>query len=217
MPRKPYTAGELKILRDLYPNTPSQIIADMLDRKLHNIYGAAKRYGLAKSKEYLDSPAACRLRRGDKVGAGTRFKKGQVPSNKGVKMPGWRPGRMAETQFRKGNTNHNVMPIGATRKIEGYLYRKVSAVPHVAYTVNWKPVHVMLWEEENGKVPSGHVLVFRDRNKDNITLENLELITRGDLAKRNSIHNLPPELRDTIMLKGALNRRIRRLSGKEQD
>jgi len=57
--------------------------------------------GLTKSAAYLASPAACRLRKGDNVGAARRFRPGHVPANKGLRRPGWSTGRMAETQFKK--------------------------------------------------------------------------------------------------------------------
>lgn len=43
----------------------------------------------------------------------------------------------------------------------------------------------MLWEAANGPVPPGHALIFADGNKQNITLENLILVTRAQLARLN--------------------------------
>jgi hypothetical protein len=48
--------------------------------------------GLRKSAEYLAGPEACRLQRGDSVGARTRFSAGHVPANKGLRRPGYFPG-----------------------------------------------------------------------------------------------------------------------------
>ena len=39
---------------------------------------------------------------------------------------------------------------------------------------------------------------------------NDELITRAELCRRNSIHNLPAPLKQTIQLLGALKRQIRK-------
>jgi len=65
-----------------------------------------------------------------------------------------------------------------------------------------------VWEEAGGEVPPGHVLVFRNGNKRDIRPENLELITRAENARRNSIHRYPPELRAAMRTAGKLRRKI---------
>jgi HNH endonuclease len=197
-------------LRRLYPNEPNTAIARRLRRTVFAIYGRADKLGLHKSATYLASPHACRLRRGDHVGARFRFAKGHVPANKGRRRPGWAPGRMKETQFKPGIASWRTMPIGSTRLIEGYVYRKVSDVPNVAYTVNWKSEHVLIWTEARGAVPAGHVVIFRNGDRTDVRLDNLALITRRELMARNTVHNLPKPLAQAVQLLGALNRKIRR-------
>jgi len=201
------------MLRAIYPHRPTPAIACRLRRTVRAIYVRARAFGLKKTARYLASPAACRLRRGDQVGAAFRFSKGHVPANKGLRRPGWAPGRMKQTQFKAGALNGMALqrfkPIGSTRIVDGYLYRKVAAVPG-PWTVNWKLEHVLLWERERGPVPAVHALVFRNRDRTDIRLENLELITRRELMARNSVHNLPKPLAQTVQLLGALKRQIRR-------
>src|SRR3954469_12004177 len=91
-----------ELLRALYPDTPNTELAQRLRRSVHAVYARAEKLGLYKSQAYLASPQACRLRRGDNVGARFRYRKGHVPANKGLRRPGWGPGRMRETQFEKG-------------------------------------------------------------------------------------------------------------------
>lgn len=203
-----------QLLRERYPHEPTAALAQELRRSLSAVYVRAKALGLEKSEAYLASPAACRLRRGDHVGAAFRFKKGQAPANKGLRRPGWTRGRMKETQFRKGERSGQAaahyMPVGSTRVIDGYVYRKVSEVPNVPYTVNWKPAHHLLWVEAFGPVPRGHALIFKNGDRTDIRLENLQLLTRRELMLRNTVHNLPKPLASAIQLLGALNRQIRK-------
>jgi len=121
---------------------------------------------------------------------------------------------MAETQFRKGQRSgkaaEHLMPIGSTRLIDGYRYRKVSEVPNVPYTVNWKLESVLIWEAAHGPVPPGHAVAFSNGDKGDVRLENLELVSRRELLRRNSIHRLPPALVETIQALGALTRQIHR-------
>lgn len=211
--RRFWTAEEDERLRREYPDTPTADLARALGRTLSAVYiRAREKLGLSKSAAYLASPAACRLRRGgeDHPGRATQFKAGQTPANKGLRRPGWAPGRMAATQFKPGHRDGRWMPIGSTRLIDGYVYRKVSDVPRVPYTVNWKPEHLLVWQAAHGPVPAGHALAFQDRDRTHVHLENLECITRGELMRRNSVHNLPAPLPQVIQLLGAINRKIRR-------
>ena len=217
--RRLWTAkATARVLRD-YPHKPTWQIARAVKRPISHVYAKAHKLGLAKTAEYLASPHACRLRRGDNVGWAYRYPPGHVPANKGLRRPGWAPGRIKETQFKKGQRNgqaaRHYMPLGAERLVEGYLYVKVAEVPNVPYTVNWKPVNVLNWERANGRpLPDGHVLRFRDGDHMNVDLANLELITRRENARRNSLHSLPEPLKRAIYAKGALNRRINRMEEK---
>lgn len=206
--REHWRPDEEALLRELYPDTSTKHIAARLGRSLSTVYQCAARLGLEKSEVYLASPAACRLRRGDNVGAAHRFQKGQVPANKGLRRPGYAPGRMKATQFTKGERSgaaaRNWMPIGSERVIDGYCYTKVSDTPNVPYTVNWKKTHQMRWEAVNGAVPQGHALKCLDANKLNTDASNWVAIPRAMLPMLTGIHgrdfdNAPPELKPSIL------------------
>lgn len=208
--RRLWSRKDDKLLRALYPDTPNPAIAARLRRTVEAIYGRAGTLGLYKSEAYLAGPHACRLRRGDHVGAPYRFPKGHVPANKGLRRPGWGPGRMKETQFKKGQPSINTMPLWSTRLVDGYVYRKVSEIRHVSWTKNWIPEHYRIWIAANGAIPKGHALRFCNGNRLDIRLDNLELITRRQLMARNTVHNLPKPLASVVQLLGALNRQIRK-------
>lgn len=218
--RKLWTTAEVARLRTLFPRQATAKVARAMRRSVSSIYGAAREYGIRKSAPYLASLAAASNL--PKHGAAYRYPKGHVPANKGLRRPGWAPGRMGETQFRKGQRNgqaaRHYMPVGAERDIEGWLYRKVSDVPNVAYTVNWKPVHHLIWEEHHGKpVPAGHVLRFKDGDRRNFDFQNFELITLAENMRRNTIHRYPPALKKVIRLQGKLRRTIERTANEKQD
>lgn len=101
----------------------------------------------------------------------------------------------------------NYKPIGTERiSKDGYLERKIH--DGMPFQSRWRAVHIVRWEEINGPLPKGHALVFRDGNKANTDPSNMELISRADLMRRNTVHNLPKELAEVIQLKGALQRQI---------
>lgn len=205
------------ILRARFPDETTASLANVLGRSAIAVSARAALLGLHKSQAYLDSPAACRLHpdRGPHPGLKTQYPKGHVPANKGKRRPGWHRGRMRETQFKKGESAKS-MPIGATRLIDGYVYRKVSAIPHEPYTTNWKAEHVLVWTAVNGPIPPGHALKFKNGDRQDIRLDNLTLITRRELMLRNTLHNLPAPLKRTIHMLGAVNRAITMRRRKEQ-
>lgn len=216
MKRRVWTAPDVRLLRKLYADTLTDVLVARLNRPRHQIYAKAKRLGLGKSAAFFASAASGRLQKGSTVGLSGRYPKGHVPSNKGLRRPGWHRGRMKQTQFKKGERSgmaaRHHMPIGATRLIEGYIALKVADVPNVHYTVNWKLLHVLNWERANGRpLPAGHCLWFRDGNRQNPDVENLELITRAELGRRSPLHKYPKPLKRAIQLRGALNRRINRM------
>lgn len=199
-----------EVLRQRFPDTRTATLATELGRTRQAIDARSKILGLHKSAAYLASPAACRLRRGDHVGAAYRFPKGHVPANKGLRRPGWGPGRMKATQFKPGVATR-WMPVGSRRLIDGYTYIKLTDVRQVPHTHNWFPEHVIDWEIAHRRpVPPGHALRFKNGDRTDLRLDNLELISRRALMGQNTVHNLPAPLPQTIQLLGALRRQIRR-------
>lgn len=215
--RRFWTPVDHAELRELYPHIRTDAVARILGRSTCSINWQVTKLGLKKTPEYLASPDACRFRRGGEVGKAYRFRPGQPPPNNGLRRPGWFSGRMRETQFKKGSRSgasaaHHV-PIGSTRLVEGYVMLKVADVPNVPYTVNWKLLHALNWERANGRpLPADHCLRFRDRNRQNCELGNLELITRRENMRRNSLHNYPKPIVRAVLARGALNRRINRMT-----
>jgi hypothetical protein len=208
--RRPWQDWELRLLAKEYPHCTTAKLAKKLKRSITSVYQRAQLSGLHKSELYLASPDACRLRRGDNVGATHRFLPGHAPANKGLRRPGWAPGRMAQTQFQPGNKPHTWKPIGTTRySKEGYLQRKVSDTGYPPR--DWVGEHILMWQKERGPVPKGFAVSFRDGDKSHLALDNFELISRCELMRRNTIHRFPPELSDAIRLNGALKRRMRKL------
>lgn len=207
-PRRYWAPWEDQLLREFYPHWPTAWLAPHFGRRAPALHARAHLLGLRKSAAFLSSGMAGRT--DGERGKSTRFAKGHVSANKGLRRPGWAPGRMAATQFKPGRLPAKHMPVGSTRLVDGYQYTKVSDVRKVAYTVNWKPTHLLLWQKHRGPVPRGHCLIFRDGNRDNITLANLECISRKENMLRNSIHNMPEPLPELVRLRGVLTRTINR-------
>jgi hypothetical protein len=188
--------------------------------------------GQARIEGLHKTPEGCGWLRKGETSPGCEkawFPKGHVPANKGVRRPGWFAGRMRETQFRKGQRSgiaaKNWKPIGTILPDgEGYLRIKVreavcgKEATGFGNSKVWPMYNRYVWEQHHGPIPPQHLVVFKDRDRANCSIENLELISMAENARRNSMWtNLPRALALTIQLNGALKRRLRRLNGKEQD
>ena len=211
-----WTQHEIDTLRNKWPDWPSTIIAAELNRSPGAVSVKASDLGLKKAADFGAKMEQLKHELG--LPLGKRFVKGQTPPNKGLRRPGWAPGRMAQSQFKKGERSGRAerlyRPIGTERITrDGYLERKIN--DDMPLQKRWRAVHVLVWEAANGPVPPGHAVAFlpgrRTTEVEKITLDALELISRRELMRRNSYHtNFPPEVRKLIQLRGALNRKINR-------
>lgn len=229
--RTPWSRKDLAFLQRTYPHKRTDDIARILSRSIGSVYGKAQALNLHKTRAFLESAESGQLRKGESRPGSvpTQFKKGQIPANKGIRRPGWAPGRMAETQFKKGHRSgiaaRNWVPIGTFRTdSEGFVRIKVREAVYGKEPTGFGNVRVWplynrhLWEQHHGPIPPSHIVAFKDGNRANCAIENLELISRADNARRNSMWtNYPRELAEVIQLAGALKRKLRRHDGQESN
>lgn len=205
---KPWSEEQIRILRARYPGEPSTDLVVATGHSVRQIYWKAGTLGLKKSAEYLASESARAVNRLGNAGARSQFTKGHATWNKGIAYVAG--GRSVDTQFRPGNRPRTWRPIGSERMMDGYLQRKVA---HTGDSIrDFVSVHVLVWQEHNGPVPAGRTVVFKDGDRTNVDITNLECITRADLMRRNTVHRLPKELADLAQLRGVLNRQINKRS-----
>ena len=124
-----------------------------------------------------------------------RFEKGRRPCNKGKKgacaagsEKGW---------FKKGRTPKNHKPVGSERvSRDGYTEIKTRE-PDV-----WELKHRQIWEGANGKIPDGHILLFKDGDRGNMALSNLLLVKKSvnAIMSRAGLHKAPKELKETAAM-----------------
>lgn len=192
---------DIDYLAKHYSTMSAPDIAKALNCSLSAVYYRAGKMGLKKDKAFLSE---C----GKKVsahGAGTQFKKGQTPWNKGT---GWSAGgRSIETRFKKGEMSgaaqRNYVPIGSFRITrDGTLEQKTTDNPDLYPARRWRPVAHLVWERERGPIPGDHVVRFMPgmhTNKlEEITIDRLECISRAENMRRNTIHRYPLEVKSAI-------------------
>lgn len=209
-----WTAEQIDTLRRLYPTHTGQQIADLLGLTLKKVYSKANTLGLNKPGDWIAERSRRLMADPNHPGRRTWFAPGQAPHNKGKPFPA--KGRSIDTQFKAGCVPHTWRPIGTDRvSKEGYLQRKVSdtGVTRRDYVA----VHHLVWRMHGNALPVGHALVFRDGDKRNLDINNLELVHRAELMRRNSVHQLPKEAALAAQLVGCIRRQINRRTRQQQE
>ena len=126
-----------------------------------------------------------------KTGFNGRFEKGHVPAIKGTKGI-MKPNK---TSFKKGHVHWNKKPIGSERvSVDGYTEIKV------ADPDKWRLKHRVMYEKYHNVVLNPKQLViFADRDKSNMSKENLLLVDNNQLLilNQNGLINENRELTKT--------------------
>jgi len=169
--RHKYTLEQIQFLKDNIHGKSYAYIHTLFNQyfnvsiKKFQIIGTLKRHGLQN-------------------GINSQFKVGLPPHNKGLK--GFNAGN--STRFKAGNIPTNHRSIGS-EKIDVYGYLRVK----IAEPKTWKLKHVLVWEQENGRIPKGYVVIFADGNKNNFIADNLLLVSRRELMVMNSRNLITPD------------------------
>jgi hypothetical protein len=152
--------------------------------------------------------------KGVMTGRDGRLVKGNIPANKGKKMPF--NANSARTRFKKGDLPANTKYAGHERiSKDGYVEISVQQInPHTGFERRHVLKHRWLWEQKHGPVPEGMCLKCKG-DRLNTDPSNWELIQRALLPRLNSrwgkrrYDQAPSEVRPTIMAIAKLEQRLR--------
>lgn len=177
----------------------TEMICKVLNRSYASVSNQAFIMGLKKSNSFMEMELNKQGKRLKIVGFNNQFKKGTIAHNKGQKMSADVYEKAKPTMFKKGIKPHNSLAPGTItirtdkRGIK-YYFIKVEGQRIL------RPLHIHIWQENNGPIPAKHNIVFKDKNTMNCTIDNLECISNTELMNRNTITRFPKELRSTIHL-----------------
>ncbi len=204
--RRNLTSEQVKEIVKLYPNTKSSVTADMYGVSVNHIYKTAQRYGVKKSEEFMNSDNSGRIKKGQRLSINTEFKKGVPFRHKGKKKAEYtkKPITECSTWWKKGNKPYNTAKDGEVRWREGVGFYFIRLAEN-----EWEFYHRYLWKEAHGEIPENYNIVFKDGNRKNCKLENLECLSNAELGERNRITKYPLELRKAIINNNKLIRNIK--------
>ena len=181
--RHTWTAEQKDFLRQHYPSNSQRELLQLFNQHFELELGLNQLKACLTNNKILSGRTGC-------------FEKGSTPVNKGTK--GLYNVGGNRTSFKKGQRPKNYKPVGHERlDRDGYVLIKVSDTGE--WHQRWRHKHKVVWEAAHGPIPKGHVLIFLDRNKLNVSLDNLQLITNSQLARmnQNKLFYPDPELTKT--------------------
>lgn len=144
--------------------------------------------------------ALCK-RKGWSTGRTGCFSKDQTPWNLGKK------GYMGPnaTTFKKGNKPANWKSVGTERiNKDGYIEIKIEEPG------TWRLKQRYVWEQKNGAIEKGHIIIFLDGNKQNCNIDNLYEISRAvnSQLNKNGYGDLTGDLRVSAAIMKKLELKI---------
>ena len=166
VPSKVYPPEVQEYIKAHYKGTGRQQMCDQLKEKFGIEYRPSQIKGFY-ARFHLDS------------GINGYFLKGQESHNKGKKLTPEEYKRLSKTMFKKGNAPHNALPVGSEIKRDGYWWVKT------AEPATWEQKHRLLWQQVNGPIPEGMIIAFKDGDSENITIENLFMLTKSEHTAMN--------------------------------
>lgn len=208
-----FTEDQIDYLVKNYHKMIGQDIADKLGCSVYSIYNKAQSLGLEKDKDFMANHFKEKAMDPHHPMREHRFRKGHIPPNKGRKMEEYMSvesvKKFRANQYKKGHKPHNTGRDGDIRWRPncGYYYIRIKEGL-------WMEYHRYLWELNNGPIPKGYNIFFKDGNRRNCVIENLECISNAELARRNTIHNYPNEMKELFYLRRSLKKVIQKTENK---
>ena len=169
-------------IRDNAIGVSNKDLTDMVNRNFGTSYTAGQ-IGSFKSRNHISS------------GLTGHFEKGHTPFNKGRK--GQHYSGCEKTWFKEGHLPAKHRECGSERiDKDGYVLVKV------AEPKRWELKHRVVWEQHNGHIPKGSVIIFLDGDKRNFDIGNLRIVSRADLARinQNQLFTDNAEANDTAIV-----------------
>lgn len=191
-----WTADQLMLLKELYPNVLNAEIADTLGLTLKAVNSKANKLRLKKAKGFHKE--LYKKKGGNK---GT-FKKGQTGWNKGMK--GLKTGGEAG-YFKKGHTPSTTKPVGYVKLLFEEATGRIRLMCKVAEK-KWMPLAHYVFTRWYGEIPKGMLICHKNKNPLDCRLENLECISKRTNWER---HSPAPNLFDGFVLSTMISKTVK--------
>jgi hypothetical protein len=197
--RTSYTPEQIEFLKG-FPLLDRAVLAEKFNA----------RFGTTKSVDAIRNYCSNYL--GMRMPPSGQFKKGSVPINackKGFCFAGSEKG-----WFKKGHAM-NEYEVGTEFMKEGTIFIKYTDEHKLTHR-NFAPKHRVIWRKYHGEIGRDDLIIFKDGNRLNCSIENLERVDRSVFMKvtKEGFLQEPVELRPTILAVAKLSIKAKKLNEK---
>lgn len=186
VPQHHYTEKERMFLKEHSPELTRKELTDLFNEK----------FGTKQSVQSIKSICSTLSY---KCGNDGRFKKGQSSWCCGISKEEWlshipdeKLEKIRKGQYGHGRKRDRGYPVGHELWRNGYLMVKVNDDKNIPCNKRWQFKHVIIWEQHHKKkVPNGCIVIFKDGDNTNFSIDNLLMISRSQssvLAKWNGFN-----------------------------
>lgn len=196
--RKPFSPMEDEYIHRHIPNRSIKKIAKELKRDQTYVSKRAHELGYS---ELIQEKAMK-----------SRFQKGHETFNKGKNMKDYLDPdtieKIKKSQFQKGHEPHNTTYDGHV----SLRHDSKTGIPYFHIRVrkgHFEHLHRYIWEKENGPVPEGKIVVFKNGDTLDVRIDNLQVISREENMLRNSKHNIPREVIPSMAMISQIKNKIK--------
>lgn len=212
--RRRWTQEDDDYLIANYANTRNKTLSEKIGRSVGSIENRARQVlDIRKSKAHLTKVTRHRALTCE-ASKRTQFKKGEVAyaekrKGKNGNHPNSRKHHFTSKEM-SGKNHPLYLPIGSvSENSHGTPMIKVS--DDGGYNERWRPLPRVIWEKHKGPIPKGFNVWFKDGDKTNVDINNLELVYFRETWIRNApwAQELPHELVSAIGALATLKKELK--------
>lgn len=191
---KLFTHSQVEYIKKMYMNHSPKRVAELLNKTCNGSFTTAQ------IKSFVHN-------HGINCGRTGHFEKGQKPWNSGTKGV-MKPNK---TSFKKGDIPCNVRPVGSER-ITKDGYRSIK----IAEPNKWELLQRHNWAEVHGDENMPDNLRFKDGDKMNCDIDNLEPVTNSENIRLTHLgyNAMPDEVKPVILNVAKVEAKIYQLTNK---
>ena len=214
---KRFTPSEDEYIRQNYLDLSLNEMGKYLGRSFGSVHGRMIILGLVVPPHILQQRHQKSFERLAELGKISRYKKGNVPVNKGKKLPPEVYEKAKPTMFKKGQMPHNMVHNGqpylhTRRRENGYIEK----LWFIQEGTNKRSAYMAYLCRKHGIDLTGKKPRLKPcfDHKQAPTINDIIIVTNAENMAANSLVNYPPEVVKMIQLKGVLTREINKIKSK---
>jgi hypothetical protein len=215
---KRFTPEEDQYIKDSYLTKVLREMGEQLGRTETSIHGRMKILGLVVPPEIISERVQKTYRQLAESGKISRYKKGNVPANKGKKMSPELYEKCKRTMFKTDQIPANCVHFGRPylhqrTKKSGY----VEKLWFIQEDKNKRSAYLAYLCRQHGIDLTGKKPILKPGFDHSVppTIDDIIIVTHAENMKRNTIHRYPAEVVSLCHLKAALQRQINKYQENE--